>query len=79
MDVTSTTLHTAPGVTRAAHLAETIASTAGIDPDELAAVRNARRRARTAAGLHTLYAARTDLDGVSPVAQFYAESVRWTA
>jgi hypothetical protein len=53
--------------------------TTGIDADELAAVRNVRRRARTAAGLTTLYAARADLDGVSPAAQFYAESVRWTA
>jgi hypothetical protein len=49
------------------------------DPDEVAAARNLRRRARTAAGLTTLYAARTDLDGVSPAAQMYAESVRWTA
>ncbi|QIK67673.1 hypothetical protein G7072_16130 [Nocardioides sp. HDW12B] len=63
MDVTTTTLH----------------DTAGIEADELAAVRNVRRRARTAAGLTTLYAERADLDGVSPAAQFYAESVRWTA
>jgi hypothetical protein len=50
-----------------------------LDPDELAAARTLRRRARTAAGLTTLYAARADLDGVSPAAQMYAESVRWTA
>lgn len=49
------------------------------DPDEVAAARNLRRRARTAAGLTTLYAERGDLDGVSPAAQMYAESVRWTA
>ena len=49
------------------------------DPDEVAAARNLRRRARTAASLATLYAARADLDGVSPAAQMYAESVRWTA
>jgi hypothetical protein len=49
------------------------------DPDEVAAARNLRRRARTAAGLTTLYATRADLDGVSPAAQMYAESVRWTA
>lgn len=52
---------------------------ANLDPDEAAAARNLRRRARTAAGLTTLYAARADLDGVSPAAQLYAESVRWTA
>jgi hypothetical protein len=50
-----------------------------LDPDEVAAARTLRRRARTAAGLTTLYAARADLDGVSPAAQMYAESVRWTA
>lgn len=70
MDVTTTTLHDTPAVTGTA---------TEIDADELAAVRNVRRRARTAAGLTTLYAARADLDGVSPAAQFYAESVRWTA
>ena len=66
MDVTPTTLH------------RTTTPPPG-DPDELAAVRNLKRRARTAAGLTTLYATRADLDGVSPAAQFYAESVRWTA
>jgi hypothetical protein len=49
------------------------------DPDEVAAARTLRRRARTAAGLTTLYTARGDLDGVSPAAQMYAESVRWSA
>ncbi len=76
MDVTTTALHDTTGATGTA---DTAASPTGIDADELAAVRNVRRRARTAAGLHTLYAARSDLDGVSPAAQFYAESVRWTA
>ena len=52
--------------------------TTPVDPDTLAAARNLKRRARTAAGLTTLYATRADLDGVSPAAQFYAESVRWT-
>lgn len=65
MDVTTTTLH---------HH-----DTTAVDTDALAAARNLKRRARTAAGLTTLYAARADLDGVSPAAQFYAESVRWTA
>lgn len=53
--------------------------TTAVDTDALAAARNLKRRARTAAGLTTLYATRADLDGVSPAAQFYAESVRWTA
>ena len=65
MDVTTTTLH---------HH-----DTTPVDTDALAAARNLKRRARTAAGLTTLYATRADLDGVSPAAQFYAESVRWTA
>ncbi len=65
MDVTTTTLH---------HHDTTAA-----DAEALAAARNLERRARTAAGLTTLYATRADLDGVSPAAQFYAESVRWTA
>jgi hypothetical protein len=65
MDVTTTTQH---------HH-----DTPAVDTDALAAARNLKRRARTAAGLTTLYATRADLDGVSPAAQFYAESVRWTA
>lgn len=50
-----------------------------LDPDVLAAARRLRRRARTAAGLNALYSTRADLDGVGPAAQFFADSVRWTA
>jgi hypothetical protein len=53
-------------------------ATIHLDPEEAAAARTLRRRARTAAGLTKLYTARADLDGVSPAAQMYAESVRWT-
>jgi hypothetical protein len=38
-----------------------------------------RRRARNSHGLSTLLAAREELSGVSPVADFFVESVRWTA
>ncbi len=38
-----------------------------------------RRRARNSQGLSALLAQREDLSGVSPVAEFVVESVRWTA
>jgi hypothetical protein len=40
--------------------------------------RQQRRRARNSRGLSTLLAEREDLSGVSPVADFFVESVRWT-
>jgi hypothetical protein len=42
-------------------------------------VRQQRRRARNSQELSTLLADREDLSGVSPVADFVVESVRWTA
>lgn len=42
------------------------------------ATRN-RRRARSSHELSELFAVRDDLHGVSPVADFFVESVRWGA
>ncbi|WP_148573721.1 hypothetical protein [Nocardioides caldifontis] len=42
------------------------------------ATRN-RRRARSSHELTELFAERADLQGVSPVADFFVESVRWSA
>lgn len=42
-------------------------------------VRQERRRARNSQELSTLLGQREDLSGVSPVADFVVESVRWTA
>ena len=41
--------------------------------------RQQRRRARNSQELSTLLAQREDLSGVSPVADFFVEFVRWTA
>jgi hypothetical protein len=41
--------------------------------------RQQRRRARNSQELSTLLADREELSGVSPVADFVVESVRWTA
>ena len=41
--------------------------------------RQQRRHARNSQELSTLFAHREDLSGVSPVADFVVESVRWTA
>ncbi len=42
------------------------------------ATRN-RRRARSSHELTQLFSQRSDLEGVSPVADFFVESVRWSA
>jgi hypothetical protein len=42
------------------------------------ATRN-RRRARSSDELTRLFETRVDLQGVSPVADFFVESVRWSA
>lgn len=42
------------------------------------ATRN-RRRARSSHELTELFGQRSDLQGVSPVADFFVESVRWSA
>ena len=42
-------------------------------------LRQQRRRARNTQGLSTLLGQREELSGVSPVADFVVESVRWTA
>jgi hypothetical protein len=42
-------------------------------------VRQQRRRAHIAKELSALFDERDELRGVSPVADFFAESVRWTA
>lgn len=42
------------------------------------ATRN-RRRARSSHELTELFGTRSDLQGVSPVADFFVESVRWSA
>jgi hypothetical protein len=42
------------------------------------ATRN-RRRARSSHELPELFSERSDLQGVSPVADFFVESVRWSA
>jgi hypothetical protein len=42
------------------------------------ATRN-RRRSRSSHELTRLFSARGDLEGVSPVADFFVESVRWSA
>ena len=41
--------------------------------------RQQRRHARNSEGLSALLAHREELSGVSPVADFVVESVRWTA
>jgi hypothetical protein len=40
--------------------------------------RQQRRRANNSRGLSTLLSEREELSGVSAVADFFAESVRWT-
>jgi hypothetical protein len=50
----------------------------GPDRSAPAPERRQQRRARTTYGLTTLFEARDDLRGVSPVADFFADSVRWT-
>ena len=49
------------------------------EPAEQGRIRRERRRARTSEGLSALLDDRTELSGVSPVADFVVESVRWTA
>jgi hypothetical protein len=52
-----------------------------VDIEHLAELRRARqqrRHARNSRQLSTLLADREDLSGVSPVADFVVESVRWT-
>jgi hypothetical protein len=48
------------------------------DKERSLATRN-RRRARSSHELTMLFNARADLHGVSPVADFFVESVRWSA
>jgi hypothetical protein len=42
-------------------------------------IRQQRRQARSSRGLSTLLTDREELSGVSPVADFFVEYVRWTA
>jgi hypothetical protein len=46
--------------------------------ERILATRN-RRRARSSHELTELFGTRSDLQGVSPVADFFVESVRWSA
>jgi hypothetical protein len=46
--------------------------------ERVLATRN-RRRARSSHELTELFSERSDLQGVSPVADFFVESVRWSA
>ena len=46
--------------------------------ERVLATRN-RRRARSSHELTELFSERSDLLGVSPVADFFVESVRWSA
>ncbi len=48
------------------------------DGARVLATRN-RRRARSSHELTELFSERSDLQGVSPVADFFVESVRWSA
>jgi hypothetical protein len=48
------------------------------DGERVLATRN-RRRARSSHELTELFSERSDLLGVSPVADFFVESVRWSA
>ncbi len=48
------------------------------DGERVLATRN-RRRARSSHELTALFSERSDLQGVSPVADFFVESVRWSA
>ncbi len=41
-------------------------------------LRQQQRWARNSHGLSTLFTEREELSGVSPVADFFVESVRWT-
>jgi hypothetical protein len=47
-------------------------------PTRRRATRN-RRRARSSHELTALFTERADLRGISPVADFFVESVRWSA
>lgn len=46
---------------------------------EVRTIQQERRRARNCHGLTELFTERTDLRGVSPVADFFAEAARWSA
>jgi hypothetical protein len=48
------------------------------ESERVLATRN-RRRARSSHELTELFGTRSDLQGVSPVADFFVESVRWSA
>ena len=52
-------------------------STSSRDRDEDRGSTRRRRQARNLHGLTTLYDTRNDIRGVSQVADFFADSVRW--
>jgi hypothetical protein len=52
-------------------------STSSRDRDETRGSSRQRRQARNLHGLTTLYETRDDIQGVSQVADFFADSVRW--
>jgi hypothetical protein len=60
-------MDTAPGPAR----------TRNRDLDEVRGNSRQRRQARNLHGLTTLYETRDDIQGVSQVADFFADSVRW--
>ena len=47
------------------------------DRDEVRETNRQRRQARNLQGLTSLYETRDDIQGVSQVADFFADSVRW--
>ncbi len=52
-------------------------STSSRDHDDVRGSTRQRRQARNLHGLMTLYDTRDDIQGVSQVADFFADSVRW--
>ena len=49
------------------------------EPEGTHRVRQQQRRARTSQGLTELFAERSELRGVSPVADFFVDAVPWSA